>query len=572
MYPANRSPELGFRSTNDMFPSGGGHTWRVDDSATTPVERAAAALGAGEWDLARDAYGAMIEAAPGGEAFFGHGIALWWLGETEEALRSWEQAYAAFRRQANHAQAVVSAFYLCLGFRMSLGNDAAANGWLERASGLVDEFQLAPLAGWVQLARAYTANDSGDPSAAAALSRQAVNSARTGADVDLSLCATAELGAALVAMGEFDDGGALLDQAMAGALAGEGDDLDTVVLVSCRTITACSRGADIKRAMQWIRAADDFHQRYGSTHLYTTCRTHHGAVLFAAGDWPHAEAELELALDDRGAADAVLRAEAAGTLAELRLAQGRINEAEELLRGLDDHPRTTVARARLHLADGRPTVAAALVRRRLPELDARDLEWAVLVDLLAETGIDDKSVADAMGVGGDGGVAAAYLRRAAGRRRNSPGGSHARELEVVLSRFGRLQLPYECARTRVLLAQALAAADRDTAISESRAALEAFDELGASRDADAAAALLRRLGAKVARAGPRDLGTLTKREREVLGLLGEGLSNPAIADRLYLSRRTVEHHVANVLSKLGLSGRAGAAAYAARLNRDGITK
>jgi DNA-binding NarL/FixJ family response regulator len=136
-------------------------------------------------------------------------------------------------------------------------------------------------------------------------------------------------------------------------------------------------------------------------------------------------------------------------------------------------------------------------------------------------------------------------------------------LQAALRGFTALDLPLEAARAQLELARAIAAAAPEAAVAEARLALRTFERIGAAGDADAAAGLLRQLGAS-GRAWPKHYGALTKRETEVLPLLAAGCSNAEIAERLYISRRTAEHHVAHILSKLGLRSRAEAAAYAAR--------
>jgi DNA-binding NarL/FixJ family response regulator len=137
------------------------------------------------------------------------------------------------------------------------------------------------------------------------------------------------------------------------------------------------------------------------------------------------------------------------------------------------------------------------------------------------------------------------------------------DLEAALKLWSSLELPLEAARTRFELARALAASESEAAIEYARHALAGFESLGAARDADRAAAFLRSAGV-VPRTGPKGTGTLTVREREVLALVGAGLSNPEIAARLHISRKTASHHVSSILTKLGLRNRAEAAAHLGR--------
>ena len=101
-------------------------------------------------------------------------------------------------------------------------------------------------------------------------------------------------------------------------------------------IASCSRCAQFERAVQWVRAADGFTKRFGCPFLWAFCRTLYGGVLYAAGDWGQAEQELEAAVEMSKDSLAALHGQALASLAELRLAQGRIEDTERLVSGFED--------------------------------------------------------------------------------------------------------------------------------------------------------------------------------------------------------------------------------------------
>lgn len=120
----------------------------------------------------------------------------------------------------------------------------------------------------------------------------------------------------------------------------------------------------------------------------------------------------------------------------------------------------------------------------------------------------------------------------------------------------------EVGRTRLDLARALRDVDRHAAIAEGRSAISSLHRAGAAHERNAAAALLRELGDESRPVASRSVDELTRREVEVLRLLGEGLPSAEIASRLFISTKTAGNHVSSVLMKLGLRNRTQAGALA----------
>jgi DNA-binding CsgD family transcriptional regulator len=534
-----------------------------------------AALRAGDAVVARHHFEVALAEVESGEALAGLAEALYLARDYSASVSHYERAYSAYRHEGDDISAGHVARMLAWITGNVLGDWAVQSGWFARARTLFEEADRdGPERGWVLVFQTFAEID---PDLRESLLWDAIEIGRRFGDPDIELEAMSYLGCLLVLTDRVEEGMRLIDEGLAAVCAGELKDFSTVEGIFCGFFWACELVNDVPRAEQWMRAAEHVMKRHNVVAAF--CRAHYGGILTAAGRWNEAETELVQAAEhfDRGMPHR--RAAAIIRLADLRVRQGRLEEAAMLLRGMEQHPDAVRTVAALYFARGDTPIARDLLERatqspdeEVPSVGESTMVGpllSLLVDVYLEEGDVDRAerISRRLGRAADA-QRGPYLRAAAALAKGqlciATGQGDARRcLHEALEGFAVAQLPMELARTRLAMARALSNSSPEAAIAEAKGALEDFERLEAARHADMAAGVLRSFGAPI-RTGPRGAGSLTKREVEVLRLLGAGLSNPEIGDRLYISRKTVEHHVGNLLSKLGLRNRAEATAYAIR--------
>ncbi len=500
-------------------------------------------------------------------ALIGLGVAARYQFDAPVALESHEAAYRLARRREDArvaGRAAVELVMDCLLFR----GPAEAQGWLERAARVLQDVPKGEEWGRLIYLQARFALAAHDPRTAYSLAHTGFLRAREGGAFDGEMVCLALEGLALVADGRVDDGMRRLDEATTAAVSGEIADAGVVEVVCCHLIDACRRVRDFDRAGEWCQRVEEIATRFKDAEMFATCRTLYGEVLVWQGAWVEAERTLtavcrEYAHVRAKSVDGLVR------LAGLRRRQGRLEDALALLEEIGRPMVGAVVRAAIALDRGDAQTAAEEPERFLRGIGDQDrFERVRALEVLVRARLDlgERPAAEAAAAELErvaGSVATRPLRAAAllARGRVEAGRDPQRASAAfgdAADLFAESGVRYESAQARLELAPVL----RD--LRRERAATDA-EERGRRE--------LAQLGVVMSEPAARGrvAGELTRREREVLRLVANGLSNEEIAAQLVLSVRTAEHHVASIYAKIGVSGRTARAAAAAYALRHGLS-
>lgn len=483
-------------------------------------------------------------------------------GHDRSSTEAWAAAYRARLDADEPDAAVLCAFWLAFGL-IQRGEMAEGGGWISRAEQLVDERQLDGVCtGYLRIPHALQRMGSGDHTAAFDQCEAAASVARRFGDRDLLALSTLGCGQSLCCMERLTEGVARFDEVMVAVTTG---DVSPVVagIVYCAVIDECQRAFDVVRASEWTRALSRWCDEQPDLVPYRgQCLVHRSQILELRGAWHDALREAQQARRRLAEPPHPAVGMAHYQLGELQRLRGELGAAIEAYGRAHEMGRSPYPGLALALlARGDVDAAAAAIdtalvgttdaptrARQLPAYveimiaagrlgDAR--EGAASLAALAELTLTPYIRATA-----DQATGAVAVRD--GRARDAIG-----SLRAALGAWTQLEVPYEAARCRVLLADACRAlGDNATADLELAAARRTFAQLGAPTtllDTDPHAS---------------DAGLLTERELQTLRRVAGGATNSEIARDMFVSVKTVERHVSNVLRKLNVPNRAAATAAA----------
>lgn len=478
--------------------------------------------------------------------------------------RAFEQRERARCADAAGEDAFWLGFYL-----LNRGEFARAGGWLGRANAATsDHGAECPVRAKLLAISSLRMLMGGDPAGALPGFAQAQEVGRHRGDADLMAMAGLGIGQSKIASGEVSAGLAKLDEVM---IAVTGGDVSPELsgIVYCAVIVACHQSYQPRRAAEWTRALSRWCDDQPELALFRgDCLVHRAQILVLNGAWQDATSEVDLAcqrLADPPGQPAIgaavyERAELHRMRGEVAAAGAAYDRAGEL--GHEVQP----GLALLRLSQGRADAAWAGLSRALvesanawerPRLLAAAVEIAIVCDDVgaARTSADElAAIAD----GRDSELLAAMAAHASGATllaEGDPRGALS-ELRSALQLWRSLDAPYQCARARVLRGRCCERlGDGDAAQIEFRSAAEAFRHLGARPDLADVEGLGD--GSYVP-----DSGSLTPREVQVIRAVSTGMTNRAIAAELFVSEKTIARHLSNIFTKLGISSRAAATAYA----------
>jgi LuxR family maltose regulon positive regulatory protein len=549
-----------------------------------------AALTRGAWEEAHACIVTALRLEESAEALEELGLAAWGLNDATVVFDARERAYILYRRRGDACAAARLATTLALDYFYFRGEHAVASGWLQRARRLLAGEGTCVEQGWLAVTESLIAAwIEHDFAKVERLCAEAAMLGKALSDLDLEMLALACEGLALVSQGEIAEGMRRLDEATLAALSGEMTVADAACMTCCCLIFACEWTRDLGRVTQWLKKLRVLAGHYAHpTQLYF-CRTHYAGVLIWQGAWAEAETELEAAITGLEASQPALAAEALLRLAELRCRQGRFEAAVTLLERAESPPFQALrgdfcllVRAALALAHNDAETAVNLGERFLraiPHQNRMERIGGLELLIVALAARGDQARAEAV-LAELRAVAAAVATKALHAAVRFAEGVVAAAVadfdmarccfEDAADRYAQSGAPFETAWARLELAGSLLALDQaQAAQQQARSAHTVLHRLGAAPLAAHAEVLLEDIRT-TPHGGKTFVDGLTPRELEVLRLIAAGHSNQDIAKTLALSVRTVERHISNIYTKVGVSGAVARAAVTDYAHRHGL--